>query len=319
VATAPSTEHRKGHERPRRRPRRDAGPDPLELIGQNRALPYLYSAPALLTIAVVLAFPVGYAIYQSTLDSPFVGLDATFVGFDNYVQLVQDRSFWAALGRSLVFVTGCVVIGQVIAVSFAFVLNAFATRMRFVRGLVILPYIVSSVALAVMFRVTFNQDLGIPNRLLGLFGVEGPAWLADPTLAMVVVIVAQVWSDAPLSVLLVLGGLQTIDKALMDAAVVDGATGWKRARLVSLPLIAPQLVLSTLWLSYTSFTTLGVILALTGGGPGTATRTLTMEMYSTAFRGLDFYGAMAIAVILLLCNVVLSAFYLRLARRYDVG
>ena len=266
---------------------------------------------------MVLVFPVLYAFYESTLRAEFIGLEKHFVALANYIDLFRDPTFWGAFGRSLVFVVGCVVVGQVLAVTFAFVLNAFAGKLRFVRGLVVLPYIVSSVALAVMFRVTFHQSLGLPNRMIGLLGFEGPAWLAEGPLAMLVVIIAQVWSDMPLSVMLILGGLLTLDQDVLDAASVDGASSWARARLVSLPLIAPQLVLSTLWLSYTSFTTLGVILALTGGGPGTATQTLTMEMYSTAFRGLDFQSAMAIAVILLLCNVGLSLFYLRLARRYE--
>jgi multiple sugar transport system permease protein len=301
----------------RRRPRR-ANTEQQALIGHNRAIPYLFSGPALLTIALVLAFPVVFAVYGSLQRAEFIGRPPEFVGLANYIDLLGDSTFWSAFGRSVIFVTGCVVLGQVLAVAFAFILNSLFKGLRFVRGMMVLPYIVSSVALAVMFRVTFNQELGIPNRLLGLIGIDGPAWLAQSAFAMFVVIIAQVWSDMPLSVLLILGGLQTIDQSQLDAALVDGATGWTRARYVSLPLIAPQLVLSTLWLSYTSFTTLGVILALTGGGPGTATQTLTMEMYSTAFRALDFQKALAIAVILLVCNAVLSAFYLRLARRYSI-
>jgi len=281
-------------------------------------IPYAFSGPALVTIAVILAFPVLYAVYESLQRTDFLGRDKQFVGVNNYTRLFADPDFWSALGRSGIFVVGCVVLGQILSIGFAFVLNSFVTKLRFVRGLMILPYIVSSVALAVMFRVTFNKELGLPNRLLDIVGIDGPAWLAQPLLAMFVVIVAQVWSDMPLSVLLILGGLQTLDQNHLDAALVDGATGWTRARFVSLPLIAPQLVLSTLWLSYTSFTTLGVILALTGGGPGTATQTLTMEMYSTAFKALNFQGAMTIAVVLLAFNAVLSLLYLRLARRYEV-
>lgn len=305
-------------QRAARRRERRSRPDEHSLIGHNKAIPYLFSAPALIAIGVILAFPVIYAILESTRQADFLGRDKHFVGLDNYIELFTDSDFWSALGKSGLFVLGCVILGQTLSIAFAFVLNAFTKRLRFIRGLMILPYIVSSVALAVMFRITFNADLGLPNRLLAVFGIDGPAWLARPLLAMFVVIVAQVWSDMPLSVLLILGGLQTLDQNHLDAALVDGATGWNRARFVSLPLIAPQLVLSTLWLSYTSFTTLGVILALTGGGPGTATQTLTMEMYSTAFKALDFQGAMTIAVVLLTCNAVLSVSYLRFARRYDV-
>jgi ABC-type sugar transport system permease subunit len=300
----------------RRRAR--SGNDQQALIGQSKAIPYVFSGPALVTIAIVLAFPVVFAFYGSLQQAEFIGQPLEFVGLDNYVALAQDAGFWSAFGKSVIFVTGCVVFGQALAIFFAFVLNSLFKGLRFIRGMMVLPYIVSSVALAVMFRVTFNQELGIPNQLLALVGIEGPAWLGQPVFAMIVVILAQVWSDIPLSVLLILGGLQTIDQSLLDASLVDGATGWSRARFVSLPLIAPQLVLSTLWLSYTSFTTLGVILALTGGGPGTATQTLTLEMYDTAFRALDFQKALAIAVLLLVFNAIISTFYLRIARRYSI-
>lgn len=301
----------------RRRPAPE-GDNRQVLIGANKAIPYFFSGPALVAIAVVLAFPVVYAFWGSLQQNDFIGQPLEFVGLQNYIELANDPNFWAALGRSGIFVAGCVVFGQVLAITFAFILNSLSQGLRFVRGLVVLPYIVSSVALAVMFRVTFNPDLGIPNQLLALIGVEGPAWLGQSGYAMIVVILAQVWSDMPLSVLLLLGGLQTIDHSLLDASLVDGATGWTRARFVSLPLITPQLVLSTLWLSYTSFTTLGVILALTGGGPGTATQTLTIAMYNTAFRALDFQKALAIAVLLLILNAALCLLYLRLARRYSI-
>src|SRR5262249_12447481 len=126
----------------------------------------------------------------------------------------------------------------------------------------------------------------------------------------------QVWSDLPLSILIVLGGLQTVDQSHLDAALVDGASGWARARHVVLPLIAPQIVISTIWLSFSCFTSLATILAMTGGGPGTATQTLTMEMYSTAFSALDYQAAMTIAVVLLVINALFSLVVLKVGGRY---
>ena len=265
---------------------------------------------------MILAFPVLYSLYQSLYAREALGQPARFVGLGNYGDLLTDPDFWGALARSGVFITGCVVFGQVLAVVFAFALNRAVRRLRFLRAVSILPYIVSAVAGAVMFRILFNRDIGLPNQLLELIGLSGPSWLTEPALAMTVVIVAQVWSDLPLSILVILGGLQTIDDQLLDAALVDGANGLTRARFVTLPLIAPQLALSTIWFSYSCLTSLGVILALTGGGPGTATQTLPMQMYSTAFDRFDTYSALAIANVILLLNAALTVFYLRLARRF---
>ena len=155
--------------------------------------------------------------------------------------------------------------------------------------------------------------------MLGQIGIDGPSWLSQPVTAMLVVIFAQVWTDLPLTILLLLGGLMTIDKSYLDAALVDGATGWTRARYVTMPLLTPQIVISTVWLSYSTLTGLGVVLALTGGGPLNATTTLSMDMYLTAFRSLEFNRALAIATFILVLNALLTLSYIRVSRRYEVA
>jgi len=154
---------------------------------------------------------------------------------------------------------------------------------------------------------------------LALFGIEDVGWFINPTLAMFVVVVAQVWTDLPLAILLILGGLQTVDPTLLDAADVDGASGWTRAWKISLPLVAPQLVLATIWFSYSTLTALGVVLALTGGGPLGATRTLPVILYETAFRNFDTYPALAIVVVVLVLNALLTLTYFMMGRRFAIG
>ena len=110
----------------------------------------------------------------------------------------------------------------------------------------------------------------------------------------------------------------TIDKSYFDAALVDGASPWKRARHVTIPLLAPQIVVSTVWLSYSTLTGLGVVLALTGGGPLGSTTTLAMELYNTAFRRLEFNQALAMATVILVLNALLTLLYVRVSRRFQV-
>ena len=298
----------------RRRDRR--APDQSTLVGKQGFAPFLFSGPAIAVVTLVLAYPVLYALYESLFDTDRLGGDKRFVGIGNYLDLMADPDFWAALGRSGIFIAGCLLLGQSLAIVFAFALYKAVRRLRFLRVMTILPYIVSSVAAAVMFRIVFNTDFGPPNQLIELLGGNGPSWLVQPPLAMFVVIVAQVWTDLPLSILLILGGLQTIETSHLDAALVDGATGWTRARYISLPLIAPQLALSTIWLSYGCLTALSVIFALTGGGPGTATQVLPLEMYTAAFRRLDMPHALAIANVILLLNAILTLTYAMVARRF---
>jgi ABC-type sugar transport system permease subunit len=205
----------------------------------------------------------------------------------------------------------------VLGLLFAFALFRVVGKLRFLRAVTVAPYIISNVAAAVMFRLLFNSQFGAVNQVIEFFGVDGLGWLSEPALAMFVVIVAQVWTDLPLTILVLLGGLMTVDKSYMDAALVDGATGWTRARSIVIPLLTPQLVISTVWLSYSTLTGLGVILAMTGGGPLLATQTLAMEMYTVAFRELEFNQALAIATFILVLNALLTLVYVGVARRYE--
>ena len=293
--------------------------DRNSLIGYSRLTPYLFSAPALVTVTLLLAFPVLFALHGSLYRSEFLGAPPQFVGLDNYKDLIADPRFLHALTRTAIFVFGCLTLGTFLALLFAYALNRAVRRLRFFRAVTIAPYIVSSVAAAVMFRIFFNREFGQLNQVIEFFGLDGQSWLTDPVLAMIVVIMAQVWTDLPLSILLLLGGLQTIDQSFLDAAEVDGASGWRRARFISIPLIAPQLAISTVWLSYATLTSLGVVLALTRGGPRRATQTLPVEMYETAFIRFETSEALAIVIVILVLNAVLTLGYIALSRRYEVA
>lgn len=270
-------------------------------------------------VSALLAFPGVYAAWGSLFDADFIGGPTRFVGLQQYVDLFQDPTFVASIGRTFVFVGGTLVLGITLGLVFAFALNRAVGALRFLRGVTIVPYLVSGIATAVIFRLILNQDFGQVNRFLGLFGVPALGWFSDPNLAMLASILAQVWSDLPLAVLIILGGLQVIDPQLKDAAAVDGANGWTRAWRISIPLITPQLALSTILLSYQALTSLGVIVALTGGGPVDATRTLPIALYESAFVDLQTNQALAIVIVILLFNAVLTLGYFGVSRRYDIG
>ena len=300
------------------RARRARGPVSTTMIGHGRATPYLLSAPSILMIGALLAFPAVYAVWGSLFDAEFIGGPQRFVGIDQYVELFQDPLFRSSITRTFIFVFGVLVVGLGLGLVFGFALHRVTGHLRILRGITIVPYLVSGIATAVIFRLLLNQDFGQVNRAIEFFGFAGPSWFSDPTFAMVAAILAQVWSDLPLAVLLILGGLQTIDDQLLEAAEVDGATGWTRALRISIPLITPQLALATILLSYQALTSLGVIVALTGGGPVNATRTLPIELYETAFVDLETNQALAIVVVILVFNAVLTVGYVAVSRRYNL-
>jgi ABC-type sugar transport system permease subunit len=293
------------------------GRDNNAIIGQRKSTPYLFSLPAILLVAAILGFPVLYGVWQSLYRRPSLGAPAEWVGFENYADMFSSADFWHSLNRTTIFVFGSLILGTALGLFFAFALFRIVGKLRFLRAVTVAPYIVSNVAAAVMFRILLNSQFGTVNQVIEFFGIDGPSWLANPTLAMVTVILTQVWTDLPLTILLLLGGLMTIDRSYLDAALVDGATGWSRARHITIPLLAPQLLISTIWLSYSTLTGLGVVLALTGGGPLKATQTMAMEMYTVAFRNLEFNQALAIATFILILNALITLGYVGIGRRYE--
>jgi ABC-type sugar transport system permease subunit len=284
----------------------------------SRVVPYLFVGPALLLILVLLAFPIVYGGYSSLFDSDYFGGPQMFVGLQHYRDLFGDPEFRHTIWVSGVYTFGCIIVNISLGLVFAFALVRLTGRMRWVRAMIIAPYIVSNVAAAVMFKILFNADFGLLNEVLGSVGLPQPAWLVDPNIAIVVLIFCQTWTDLPLTVLLLIGGLQAIDSAHLDSALVDGASGWKRARYVSLPLIAPQIMISVVWVSFQTLTSLGLVLALTGGGPNHATETMAMNMYTTAFDELHTQQGMAIGTVIVVVNALLTLVYYLVSRRYSV-
>jgi ABC-type sugar transport system permease subunit len=284
-------------------------------LRQRPAVGYGLVTPAIILITGILVFPVLFGMYESLFETRR-GRRLGFVGIGNYADLFGDGDFWSAGLRSLTFVFGCVVVGTVLALFFASALFRATHGLRFLRGVSIVPWLLSSIGAAVLFRLLFNADYGLPNRFLALFGIEGPAWLGESVLAMIVVILAQIWGDLPLSMLVILGGFMSLDPNQMDAALVDGATGWQRFRFISIPHLAPQVALSAVLLSYHALTSLGILLGLTGGGPANATQTLSVMLYDIAFRSLDYGTALALMVVILVFNGLLTLGYVGLSRRY---
>jgi len=303
---------------PRSRAKASAGEDRTKLVGHSRLTPYVLAAPSIVVVSVLLAFPVLYALWGSLFDTDSIGGPQRFVGIDQYTRLFTDPDFLWSINRTVVFVTGTLIVGLTLGIAFAFPLNRAAGKLRFLRGLTIVPYLVSGITTAVIFRLILNRDFGQVNRVLEFFGLPEMSWFSNPNLAMLASIGAQVWSDLPLVILLILGGLQTVDPSLTDAADVDGATAWQRTWKISLPLVIPQLALATVLLSYQALTSLGVIVALTGGGPVNATRTLPIALYETAFLHLRTNEALAIVVVILALNAGLTLVYVGLSRRYDM-
>jgi ABC-type sugar transport system permease subunit len=264
---------------------------------------------------LVMAYPVAYGIRNTFWEVNLLTPDEPFIGFENYVEVFTDPQFFNALTRSLIFVAGTVLLGMIIAMSFALVLHNIGFGRRIFRGTALLPYFVSGVAAAVMWRFFFSADAGIVNALLDRAGGPTPVWLGEEVPALVVVTLANIWYVSPFATLILLAGLQMMDGTLLEAAKIDGATPTQMFRHIIFPTLAPQVALALVWLSFSSFNIFDLILPMTGGGPGRATEVLALYMYGLAFNQLNFGTASVVMALLLTINAGLSLLYLKLFPR----
>lgn len=263
----------------------------------DAAFAYAMSMPALLVTAALLAYPLGYSFWVSLHDVTLGAVGGwEWVGLDNYKHVVQSPLFWPSVRRtfyfSVVVVGGTTVIGMV----FALVLSEDFRGRGLLRAILILPWSLSQITLALTFGWIFNSTFGPLNGLLFDLGFidDYVAWFASGTVALNVMAVAFVWSLVPFAALLFLGALQTIPEDLLKAARVDGAGPLRRFFEVTLPWIRDTVVIVIVISALNAFLAFALIYVLTGGGPGTDTTVLAWWGYTTAFRDLDLGEGAAI-------------------------
>ena len=277
-------------------------------------------APALLFVAAMALFPLGYSLLLSLREWKLAAASSPgrWVGLANYVQLLgDDPDFLESLWATAVFVFFDVVATLAIALGAALLLQRAGRINSLARVLLILPFVMSPALIGISFRFFLNPEFGVLQHVLGLLipALQGKVWLADRALAMTAVVASDVWHWAPYMTLVVLGGLTAIPKETQEAAQVDGASGWAVLRDITLPQLLPVLGVVAVLKTVFALKAFDTIFTLSNGGPGTATQTLAYFVYHTAFNYYDMGYAAAAAYLLTALLLVLSGFYLRLVFR----
>ncbi len=281
----------------------------------GRLLPAALVLPQLVVTILFFLLPAGEAIYQSVTSTDAFGLHTRFVGLANFVSLFADPTYLATLARTGVF---CALV-TLLALSLALVLAVFADHeirgRALYRTLLIWPYAVAPAVSAVLWMFVMNPEVGIIGRRLNRAGVPWDYTL-DGTQAMGLVIVASAWTQVSYNFVFFLAGLQSIPRAVIEAARMDGARGFHRFRTIVLPLLMPTtFFLLIVNLVYAAFETFGTIMALTRGGPGQSTETLVVKVYRDGVINLDLSGSAAQSVVLMLLVIGLTAAQFRFLDR----
>ncbi|KTQ95770.1 ABC transporter permease [Aureimonas ureilytica] len=268
----------------------------------QRAEPYLYSAPALILILAVMLVPlaigVSYAFRDMRLLNPFSG---GFVGLKHFNTLWTDRNFWLALNNTLVWTSVSVLLQFVLGLTLALLLNRPFPGRGLAQALCFLPWAVPTFLSGLNWAWLFNPVVGpIPHWLVALGIMDAPTnILADPQLALVGPIIANVWWGIPFFAITMLAALQSIPRDIYEAASIDGANPVQQFFSITLPFLAPTMaitiLLRTVWVA--NFADL--IVVMTGGGPADRTQIVASYIFTTAFRKLDFGYASAISLVLL--------------------
>jgi multiple sugar transport system permease protein len=282
---------------------------PRRRFSRDRLTPYALLAPAVIVVLVVVFLPMAEAVITSLYELILFRPNASrFVGFANYVKLYADPVFWEALGNTVLWIGLTVPLQMALGLVAAVLLNREFAWRGLARALVIIPWALPSVVIALMWRWIYDPNIGVLNDLLLYLSVITAAvpWLADPDIAIYAIIATLTWQGFPFFAVMILAALQGIPKSQYEAASIDGASAWRQFRHITLPGIAPVLatagLLRVIWVA----NSMDVIFVMTSGGPGYATTTLPLYAFVKARQNLDFgYGsAIAVTFTLILGSVV---------------
>lgn len=282
---------------------------------------YLLILPAILLLFSILVYPLLHSIYMSLHKVNLASLaQQTFVGLKNYGNVFTYTGpgfFSQVLPATFYFVCGSICGQLFFGLAIALLVNQrWVKGKEFFRAIFILPWVTSSIVIAISWRFMYEPRLGILNYLLSQLGMEIlPGWLNDLKWVMPCLIVANIWHGTAFSFTLQTAGLQSISYVLYEAATVDGASKWQQLRYITLPLIRPFIMLNLILISMYTVNFFDLIYAMTNGGPLYKTEVIAVFMYHQAFE----YGHMgvgaSIAVLILLINIVLTFFYMSLNRK----
>ncbi|GAA2029293.1 sugar ABC transporter permease [Pseudokineococcus marinus] len=277
-------------------------------------------APAVVLLAVFFAGPVVWSVLLSFTDASLTGSAAaqtSFVGLDNFARLLQDPAVWNAVVLTVVFVLGSAVVGQNgLGLALALMLRGRGTA---VRSLVTLPvmaaYVVPEIVAAFVWYAFLNPE-GTLNTALTSVGLPGQSWLF--TLPVLAVVLANIWRGTAFSMLIYLAALSQVPSDVDEQAQIDGASGWKRLRFVTIPMIRRAIGTNLVLITLQTLQVFTLIFVMTAGGPGDASETLPLLMYEQAFQYAALGYGTAIALVLLAIGAVFSLGYIRAIGKEDI-
>lgn len=268
-------------------------------VTQTRgAARWVLGAPLLVFLIVLVAYPIGSALWTSFTDSALTNPEPGLVGFQNYAEVLGDRVFWASLGFTVVYTISVTAIEFVLGTALALMLFRLVGSARTLLTFLLLPIMIAPSLMGVMFRLLLNDDIGVGAHALRALGLDGSPFAASNIVPLLITLDVLQWT--PLVALIVYAGLLTVPAEVLEAARVDGAHWGRQILHILLPLVRRVMIVALFLRGIDAFRTFDVIYILTGGGPGVKTTSLSIYVYNRAFADGEFGMATAAAFLIML-------------------
>src|SRR5829696_9605713 len=281
---------------------------------RQRGFYWPFVVPAVAVVGSVIVFPWVFTVWMS-MHEWTVGGARRFAGLSNYLRLARDDRFIESVGHTLVYTFLAVVLPLVLGTLAALIFNSRLPFRGLLRGVFVMPMMATPVAIALVWTMMFHPQLGVLNYPLSLVDIGPQAWVFSPSTVIPSLVLVETWQWTPLVMLIVLGGLAAIPAEPYESALIDGASLWQVFRYITLPLITPFLFIAAMIRMIDAVKSFDIIYAITQGGPGSASETINLYLYSVAFTYYDVGYASAIAVVFFALIIVLAAMLLYLRQR----
>lgn len=280
---------------------------------------WVLAAPAMIFTVILIGFPLLWTLYLSITDAHgSVRADKDFVGLANYIDVLTDTErFWPSVGRTFFFTAGALSLELVLGMCIALLLWRPFRAQKWVRVAILLPFVATPIAVAMLWRLIFQPNIGAANRLLDVFGIPPQPWLSAVDTTLPTLIFVDVWQFTPMIAIILLAGLTSLSEEQDEAARIDGATAWQRFWYVTLPLLRPTVIVAVILRSIDALKTFDLLYATKGQGGGSfhEAETLNIYVYGLSFKYND-YGV-ASAVLILFFLMIVAIMTLLTIRRRD--
>ena len=271
------------------------------------------TAPTMLILLIMTVYPVIFTIVYSFTDYNYLKGIHPFIALENYVKLFENVYFRQAVCNTVLFTVLAVVSEVFLGLLLALYVRSLKKRQKLLRVLILLPYLLPAVTVALIWRMMLSPNYGIANQLLQTIGLPVFNWFRDPNTAFGTILVIDIWQNTPFAFLLLYACLQGVPDSQYEAAAIDGAGYFQSFWHVTLPNITGGLALCAMLRTIDTFRLFEKVNILTGGGPANTTSTITQYMYTYGIKTLDFGFASACAIVMTVFVLILSAVYIKRA------